>query len=287
MKTLIIDSNYLGMRAYYKLGGLSNDEIPTGVIFGFLSHILFLAKQFETDELVFCWDSKKSRRRKIYPLYKAHRKDKTPEELEELAVVYKQLNILRKKIIPAIGFRNSFMQTGFEADDIMAKIVQGKIGEWVVVTADEDLFQLLAPNVRVYNPAKKVMMTRKRLKRERGIEANDWAFMKSVAGCGSDGIPGAKGIGEKTFAQYLEGVLDEKSKKMITISDFLKTKQQRVFIKLTRLPLKGTIEPVMTSDVFDKKAFKEICEEYRMQSFLEGDRWQEWLSLFKGDFNED
>lgn len=58
MKTLIIDSNNVGWIVRYALGEeLSYDDEDTGVMWGFMSFVLNLAKQFKTHKFIFCWDS--------------------------------------------------------------------------------------------------------------------------------------------------------------------------------------------------------------------------------------
>ena len=60
---LLIDCNNLCYMAYYTTGQLAVDEIKTGVIFGFLKKINKLADVLKTNEIIFCWDSRKSYRK--------------------------------------------------------------------------------------------------------------------------------------------------------------------------------------------------------------------------------
>ena len=75
-KNLILDSPYLCHRAKYMTGALSFGENATGVIYGFLKSLSGFQSLFNTSNFVFCWDSNTSKRREIYPEYKANRKDK-------------------------------------------------------------------------------------------------------------------------------------------------------------------------------------------------------------------
>ena len=139
--TMIIDAHYIGHQARHVLGDLSHDDVATGVIYGFLGRVLSLGTLFETNEIVFCWDSKKSYRKKLFPDYK--KRDLKPEEIEDRRVMMEQLTKLRREILPKVGFNDNHIQVGCESDDIMASIVFGKLGDFIIITADEDLFQCL------------------------------------------------------------------------------------------------------------------------------------------------
>jgi len=278
---LFLDSNYLAHQARFCLNGLGYKNIATGVIFGFLSRVLSLAQKFQTNDISFFWDSKKSLRKRRHSFYKEKRhKDLSEEEDKELKEAFKQFAILRTEILPMIGFNNNFMMTGFEADDIIAKAVINSINIPIVVTADEDLFQLL-DYCMVYNPTKDEMMTKQILEMERNASPSDWIRMKQIAGCSSDNVPGVKGVGEKTALSYIHGALKEgKKKKDIELSQDIIARNEW----LVRLPLPGTPPIPFRADQLSLDMFQEVCGEYGLASFLEDDKWQEWENFFKGEF---
>ena len=94
---LILDCNYLAHRAKHVFGDLSHEGSMTGVIYGFLKDLLILSERFNTQRFIFCWDSKSSKREKIYPLYKANRKaiEYTKEEQEFYKAFQNQMYLLR------------------------------------------------------------------------------------------------------------------------------------------------------------------------------------------------
>ena len=119
MITLLIDCHYLGHQARYTHKGLKSKEgKPTGVLFGFLSRVLSLCFLFETNDVIFCWDSSKSIRKIRYDWYKK-KPPLSPEDMNDLQEAREQFTILRKRILPAIGFKNNIMYPGREADDVM------------------------------------------------------------------------------------------------------------------------------------------------------------------------
>ena len=78
---IIIDSNYLCYINKFSLSnGLSYLGHRTEIIYGFVKNIIELADKFESSNIIFCWDSKKSLRREIYPNYKLNRRQGKDEE---------------------------------------------------------------------------------------------------------------------------------------------------------------------------------------------------------------
>jgi DNA polymerase I len=284
MNTLIIDSNFLCHQARYTMPKLTTDkEAPTEITFGFLKRILHLAKEFDTNRFVFCWDSKRSVRKELFSDYKANRKKEKSEFEKKIDnAVYSQFTLLRKEVLPALGFSNNFVQAGYESDDLIASIVfdeRNKCDNPIVVTSDEDLFQLLS-HCSVYNPTKRLVLTEESFKTWWGISPQDWVQVKAIAGCKSDNVPGVRGVGEGRAIQYLLNTLNEKSGSFKNITEFLKTSEYERNIKLVSLPYKGTksfkIDPAFIS--FDKKTFVELCLVFDFNSFL--DDIETWERVF-------
>lgn len=136
------------------------------------------------DHILFTWDSRKNLRRERYPLYKNRNKDRTAEEIEEWRIAYAQYTLLRRKILPMIGFNNQFWQKGYEADDIMSKFVQEHSDEYqmTLVTSDEDMYQTLN-HCRIYKLTTNKFYSYKDLFTEYQINPNKWKDVKAIAGC--------------------------------------------------------------------------------------------------------
>lgn len=280
---VILDCNYIGHQARYATGNLSHDDVATGVVFGFLSRVLSLARFLRSNRLVFCWDSRHSYRKKLFPEYKANRHQNLDEEqLEELETTLAQFRLLRLKILPTIGFKNVFMQPGLEADDLIAIITYEMLGDFVVVSADEDLFQLLRNMcTRIFNPSKKKFMTHKKFVEEYGIGPHQWATAKSYAGCPTDNIPGVKGVGVPTAIKFLCSELNNDSKKHIACQNMDGKLRQRNW-DLMHLPHPKTKPVQLQHDEFSMEGFKRVCKKHGMESFLREDRLEEWQDLFNG-----
>lgn len=282
MRTLIIDSNYICYRAAFAMVGLSHRDQATGVIFGFFQELLRLATRFDTNKFIFCFDSKTSIRKKAYPGYKKRGEDKSPEIGKALRVGFPQFDILRETALSEFGFKNIFMQEGLEADDLIADIVMRKYA-WkdkpIVVSSDEDLYQLLA-YCDMYKVQTKQLYTQNDLWEEYCVTPIKWPFVKALAGCTSDTVGGIEGIGPHTAIKYLNGYL-KNGKKYEAIMQY-KDEIMKRNLPLVRLPHKLTVPVKLAAvpEIFPYGKFVELCNRYDFMSFLNKDGPQTWIKIF-------
>lgn len=206
--TLLIDVSYLAYRAHYSgAGQLSFELIPTGVTYGVLKEVKFLLDRFETDRIAFCFDYGRPHRQTELPEYKANRLEgKSENEKQQILAVKQQIHMLRKEYLTQIGFKNIMFQKGYEADDVIAKIIQDRPErEFIIVSSDHDLYQLLGKYVRVYNPHKKEIITEDTFRQQFNCSPETWKLVKAMAGCSTDNVKGIEGVGEKTAIKYICG----------------------------------------------------------------------------------
>ena len=270
-KWLIIDCNFLCHRAKHATGGLSHENTPTGVIFGFLKTIRGLQELFHTDNIVFCWDSKTSKRKEIFPDYKKKRsqrhKEWTPEEAQFEKEFRIQMKKLRKVYLKQMGYRNVFCQKGYEGDDIMASICQNlsDYEDAIIVTSDKDLYQCIRFNISFYNPMKGKVFTLQKFKKKYGITSREWACIKAIAGCSTDEVPGIKGVGELTAIRYLRDELKPTSKIYQRISEQVADIYERN-IPLVELPMKGTKTFKLKKDRISQEGRNAVFRELGIES---------------------
>jgi len=271
-KYLLLDCNYLCHRAKWSTGGLTYDGDATGVIYGFLKSLSGFQDLFNTSNFVFCWDSETSKRKEIYPEYKAQREKKeyTDEEIEFDRAFRKQMKKLRTTYLPMIGFRNVFVQKGYESDDIIASICCQKNksidNEFVIISSDKDLYQCISPSVSFYNPQISKILTFQGFKKKYGIESYEWGNVKSLAGCTTDNVKGIEGIGEIRAIQFLNGNLNPKSKAMQNIknpdSDEILFRNQKLVI----LPFEGTQQFKLRRDNLSEQGWRQVTKMFGMKS---------------------
>lgn len=281
MKFLLLDVSYLCYRAFYSFKDLSHEAVKTGVLYGFLKELETLSEEFQSNRLLFCFDKGAGIRKEIFPEYKMRRKqDKSPEELEIILEVGRQIELLRDEILPSLGFKNIFYQDGYESDDIMAflarRLERANLFS-VIVSADADMWQMISNHCECYDPKKRQKLTKKVFKSEYGIDPKDWWKVKMIAGCKSDEVPGIKGVGELTALKYLRGELKKDSKKYQEIRYHFK-KDKSLFIrnrKLVRLPMRGVKrQRIHYPETISFKKWQKVARKYGFRSI-------KMLNIFK------
>ena len=286
---LIIDCHYVCYRALHSMGQLSFNEKKVAVIFGFIKAILKLSRDFKTNNFIFCWDSRQSYRELIYPEYKNNRhKDLTSEEWADLNIAKQQFEELRTDVLPYMGFENIFHQTGYEADDLIAWVVARFPDDTIIVSADNDLFQLLLSHrfcpVKIWNF--KILNSEERFSKDwYGIKPIDWIKVKAIAGCNSDNIAGVTGVGETSAAKYIAGVLKGKKKEAIDNSkDLIQFNYQ--LVGLPYLGKKQINIPEIKQDSISAEKFKLVFGQYGFKSLLYGDEVKRWSDSFFQGYNK-
>lgn len=276
MNLLLIDSNYMARRAFNSVGKLKGADIKTGTIFGFLRDIDQLQKRFPAHLFVFFWDGGYANRKKIYPAYKQAREDRRLTQTKDEKLEYDnykiQIDQLRDEILPALGFNNIIRDQNFEGDDLIAQaVVDTNPKDTVIVSADQDFYQLLFDDVRVYHPAQSKTVTNASFCAEYGISPlYDWVRVKAIAGCKSDGIAGLKGVGEKTAAKWLAGNLNPETKTAANIEKFITTCAYKTNIKLVSLPFADCKVPPFVANSLSDDKWNAQCTEFKITILLRG-----------------
>lgn len=266
---LIFDGNFVAWRAFHSVGDLSHTGARTGTVFGFFKEVQALQNLFNTRKVIFCFDGQMSHRKALYPEYKANRVE--PDDEQKKAAyeeVRKQIALLNAVYLPKIGYKNVFCQQGLEADDLIASILRWNIRQGdkvVIITADKDMYQLLSPDVEIYNlnrPLERRRYTVQDLKREWGLSPLQWRDLKAIAGCETDNVKGCKGVREKTAAKYLRGDLPETHKISKSIEQFIGSEQYLRNTRLTRLPFVSPREDCkLREDEITKEGWESVAKE--------------------------
>jgi 5'-3' exonuclease len=264
----------------HHFGGLQWEDRFTGVIFHYLNRLLTFVSKFNTTKFVFTWDSRKNKRKEIYSGYKnKDLPERTPAEDELWVHCFEQIYQLRKNILPTLGFKNVFIQTGYEADDIIADIVLNDCYvDYIVVSGDNDLYQLLG-SCRMWDLGKKKFYTAQDFIKEYDIMPELWSDVKTYAGCPGDKVPGIEGIGLTRAIQYEKGQLKGEWYNTIRFAPEEWVEMNRT---LVTLPLPGVDTPQLDFDEhFDLDNIFSICEDYGLFSLLKGQRLKTWKEFAK------
>lgn len=288
MRTLLIDSEGIGYPAMYAMKNvdLTNEEgLRTEIIYVFLQRLATIATVLQSNKLVFLWDTKRkdNLRKKVCPTYKEKRhKNKSELEMQMLNICREQLERLRLVILPAMGFKNIFMEKGFEADDLMASIVMRNDGNFVMVTGDTDMYQCLSLNVSQYDPDPRRLnhITIDSFMREYGIHPKQWRMVKCLAGCQTDEVEGIKGVGITRAIQYIKNEIPDHHKIYSEIKDNADAVIRRNY-PLVVLPFVGCPDVHLKQDEISIGRFHRIFTQFNFDSFLTPERWTEWRGAFK------
>lgn len=218
------------------------------------------------------------RRRKLYPDYKVKRDRETPT----INGAYEFIRAIREDLLPHCENTLTVIMPGWEADDIIAHLIEVYSGLSSVTTIelysnDGDFLQLKGDNV----PKLKIMDT---IKLAELVQPKDIRLYKTLVGDSSDNIPGLKGFGDKAFAslsyslidkweQYLVGVNDEDLVRVL--ADSLKPAQKDWFLKgggdMLRLfwkvvgfmPVPGReVDAAMRVSKLDRDEYQRTCRQY-------------------------
>lgn len=152
-----------------------------------LYHLLSIAfeKVFKVcgnDKPIVFIGSKNNFREKLYPEYKANRKDAREPVYKDHAIAWLKKNF-------------SFVECdGYEEDDGLA--ISHVKGKTCIICEDKDLLQIPGHQYNPFTGVKRNISVK---------EANYWLYTQILAGDATDNIPGIKGIGLKKAEKILEG----------------------------------------------------------------------------------
>src|SRR3954447_13501332 len=202
---LLTDAPHLLYRGFFALPDSirSPDGIPVNALLGSVNQTLWCVERWKPHAVVKCFGQEAADYRvELFPAYHAHR----PPMPEGLAAQWERAPAFYE----ALGWQ---VQTSpdHEADDLMhslARAEEAAGGTALILTGDRDMFQSVTDKSHV-------LMQRARQQgpdelgpaevvERYGIGPERVPDFIALRGDPSDGLPGAKGIGEKTAADLLQ-----------------------------------------------------------------------------------
>ncbi|MGI8433271.1 MAG: 5'-3' exonuclease [Nocardioidaceae bacterium] len=215
-KLMLLDTASLYFRAFYGVPDTvrAPDGTPVNAVRGLLDFIARLVTTHRPTALIACWDDdwRPQWRVDLIPTYKAHRVVAEVEkgvDLEETPDPLQRQVPLIEEVLAALGIA-VVGAAGYEADDVIGTLATTAPGPVDVVTGDRDLFQLVndARAVRLLYTARGVgnleILDDGAVVRKYGVLPEQYADYATLRGDASDGLPGVKGIGDKTAASLLQ-----------------------------------------------------------------------------------
>ena len=201
---LLADTPHLLYRAFFALPDSITDGDGNAVnaLLGSVNQLLFCEERFKPRAIVCCFGQESADyRTELYPPYHAHRPP-MPDPLEHQ---WSRAPALYE----ALGW---YVQAhdSLEADDLMYAYAKREVaegGKAQILTGDRDMFQcagggitILLQQARQEGPTE---MGPEEVEQRYGIPPEVVPDFIALRGDPSDGLPGAKGIGEKTAADLL------------------------------------------------------------------------------------
>jgi 5'-3' exonuclease len=214
---MLVDAPALWYRAFHGVPDSirSPQGEPVNAVRGFFDLVGRVVRETRPDRLVAAVDLdwRPAFRVAAVPTYKTHRALPNGAEIEpeglapQVGVILEVLGALG---VPVVGAE------GYEADDVLGTLATRGPGAVDVVTGDRDLLQLVDDSrpVRVLYAVEKMKpYDEAAVSAKHGIPGTAYADFAVLRGDPSDGLPGVKGVGEKTAAALVsrfgsvEGIL--------------------------------------------------------------------------------
>jgi len=194
---LVVDAPSLMYRAFHALPS----SITNNALLGCANQVIWAHDRYKPRAVVLCFGAEAAvYRKELYPPYHAAR----PEMPEDLA----------RQWLDARAFFESFDwvvldHDTLEADDLLGSLAREEVaagGSVVLFTGDRDMFQCVGEKVAVLYPGGKdgpTIIDEAGVRERYGIPPSQVPDFIALRGDPSDGLPGAKGIGEKGARELL------------------------------------------------------------------------------------
>ncbi len=195
----LVDGSAYIYRAFFALPALSNSKgLQTNAVYGFTTMLAKILRDHHPEGLAIVFDEKgPTHRHEEFKEYKAQR----PPMPEGMSAQIPYIH----QVVEAFGIPVVRL-AGYEADDLIGTLARKADAagyDVALVTSDKDMFQLLTPTVRIYDPVKDKWFGDADCQAKFGVEPGRVIDIMGLMGDTSDNIPGVKGIGEKTAAKLI------------------------------------------------------------------------------------
>jgi DNA polymerase I len=195
----LIDASPYLFRAFFSLPRtiVDGEGRPVNAVYGFMKFIAkYLADERPTHIAVaFDRHFNQSFRNEFYAPYKAQREASPPELEAQVDPAF--------AITEALGCA-AFIDERYEADDLIATIIDRIRANCVIVTTDKDMTQLVNDRVIIVDPGRNLRFDANAVVEKFGVRPEQITDFLGLAGDSVDNIPGVRGIGPKGAADLLQ-----------------------------------------------------------------------------------
>ena len=276
MRLLLADvAGYL-FRAFHAVGDLrTSGGLPTGAVFGIVSMLAKLRRQYPPDKVACVMDAPgKNFRHGIDPQYKANRPPINPDLAAQIPAA--------KAFIEASGWPLVCI-SGVEADDVIATLAKRgqKAGmEVIIASSDKDLMQLVGGGVVMYDSMRAKLYDEDGVREKFGVLPSAVADYLALVGDSSDNIRGVAKVGAKTAAKWLgdygslDGIIANAANISGKVGENLRLAIDNGDLALARklVALREDVEvdapEKMRPRPPDVKAWRELCDKHEFRQYV-------------------
>lgn len=209
---LYVDASYLANSA---ANGMPPEQLaygPPAIALDIVAKIAQFVRTYNATRTYFCLDPKGGNwRKQINAIYKAHREEKLAKDPRR-KLAHDMATTCIQDVLPELITLMGcplFVYPWLEADDMAAGVIENNRGKpGVIITADNDYWQLLDPLVHMVDPVHglRYQLDQGKIVRHKangtveslGMTPEESLLAKAIQGDDSDNLPGLIGVGEKT-----------------------------------------------------------------------------------------
>ena len=296
-----------------------NDEGEhMGGMIGFIKSLALAIRTLKPSRCIIVFDGKggSQRRRKLYPEYKHKRKMMTRlNRTYDFKNKDEEVNAMRKQLIRLIGILDTlpvlvYAIDNIEADDAIAyltTVVREKQegSQSIIMSTDKDFLQLVADDVKVWNPIKKRLYEPSSVLAEYKIHPTNFLIYRALDGDASDNINGIKGVGLTSLVKYYPKLTEPGKVTLDEIFDIAKSGKAKLYekilngkdilerniqlMRLDEIDMSGLIK-LKILERFDEEvptvnkfALTKILQEDKLSTGFP--KYEEWLQMSFGQLN--
>lgn len=270
---LLVDGSSLIFRAFYGVPKtiVAPNGMPINGVRGFLDYLARFVTERQPAHLAVATDEdwRPQWRVEALPTYKSHRTEEPipPDLIPQMPVI---MDVLAAFGIPAVG------AAGYEAEDVIASLLQFATGEVEILSGDRDLFALVRdPDIRVLYPQTKgglEVVDEAAIQAKYDIPGRAYGDYAILRGDPSDGLPGLPGVGAKKAAELIrrhgdiEGVLRD-GRLSASGADYVR-RARAVVLPVRTIPL-ARPEAALRKEPLDPARLDALKQEWGLGSAVE------------------
>lgn len=233
--TLLLDISYLFKAHFSANTDVTDMGVPIAGVTGVINNISKFVDRFNASQVVCIFDGVKSRERRqeILGSYKGNRNkasniqskfDMDTDSLLELDRLQKQVLYELLGLLPVK--RVYYKQ--LEADDVIGYLTKTYFGDAegrrIIVSADQDFYQLIDDNTEVFHPRKKLVVNRHNFRDQWDTMPENVIYYRIIEGDTSDNIKGIKGWGTKTIEKFFPELKSQKIESFEAFQELITSK---------------------------------------------------------------